>query len=403
MGLGERLREAVRLKVRERGARDEEVLLSLIFCLAQGDGHLCDVDRLASDETQTTLVGLGRVPGSRRVSEYLSRFDARAVESLRGVAQEAAGEIVREVADHAAATAGYVPVFADGTAIEVTGEHFEGAAPGYDETTQYWLHSVFVDRLWVSQRLHEGGVDVAKGALEQLEETAAMLEGRGAVWLRADNAYYQKGVVEFCQAHGWGYSISVTHGTFKQPLRRGMEDLPPTAWEWINDFEQAAWIVHKPSGWKNKQSYVVVRTHEERGQRLLLARHTYILCSDPTLPLTEAVKRHRGKQGQENAQKGPLIDLDLHHPPCRRLQANRAYYTLGQIAQILLVTAQYRLLPKPARGHALRTILRDFVRVAGKLVFHARRWTLLFSKTAFRLDWLAFAADRVDRWACAPS
>ncbi|MDE0704199.1 MAG: hypothetical protein OXH59_10785 [Rhodospirillaceae bacterium] len=41
--------------------------------------------------------------------------------------------------------------------------------------------------------------------------------------------------------------------------------------------------------------------------------------------LDALVRRHRGKQGQENAFKGPLIDLDLHHPPCRKFRANQAF------------------------------------------------------------------------------
>ena len=189
----------------------------------------------------------------------------------------------------------------------------------------------------MSQRLHEGGVGVARGAVEQLKETAALLDDENDVWLRADSAYYQKDVVRFCEDRGWDYSVSVTNNVHKHPLRKEMEGLRPEQWEWINDFEQAAWIVHKPSGWKHWQSYVVVKTWEDVGQPYLFPRHSFILCSDHTLPLAEAVKRHRGKQGQENAQKGPLIDLDLHHSPCRRINANRAYYTRGQIAQILLI------------------------------------------------------------------
>ena len=35
--------------------------------------------------------------------------------------------------------------------------------------------------------------------------------------------------------------------------------------------------------------------------------------------------------------KGPLIEMDLHHPPCRRFAANQAFYACGQIAQLLLM------------------------------------------------------------------
>lgn len=47
--------------------------------------------------------------------------------------------------------------------------------------------------------------------------------------------------------------------------------------------------------------------------------------------LSEPVLRHRAKQGRENAFKGPLRDMDPHHPPCRSYRANQAFYALGQI------------------------------------------------------------------------
>ncbi len=55
--------------------------------------------------------------------------------------------------------------------------------------------------------------------------------------------------------------------------------------------------------------------------------------------------QHRGKQGQGNVFRGPLIDLDLHHPPCRSFTANQAFYLCGLLAQALLCAVQYWLLP----------------------------------------------------------
>jgi hypothetical protein len=168
-------------------------------------------------------------------------------------------------------------------------------------------------------------------------------------------------------------------------------------WEPINDdgSEHAAFIYHRPGGWKSEQVYVVVRSMYKGTQKLLYPRYTFILVSTEDLHLAEIVKRHRGKQGQENALKGPLIhlDLDLHHPPCGTFNANRAFYGAGQIAQILLVALQMKLLPEEARLHSIRTIIRDLVRVAGKLVRHARKWKLLFAKSALKLHWLSHAAD----------
>ena len=108
------------------------------------------------------------------------------------MARRLAARVAPAVVDHEVAARGYLPVFVDGTAIEVDGALFEKARVGYDGTRQYWLHGVFVGSLWASGRLRPGGGDVAGGWRRQLERDVAPLLPDGTpVWLRADSAYYR--------------------------------------------------------------------------------------------------------------------------------------------------------------------------------------------------------------------
>ncbi len=398
VGLEKLLKRALRLKRRRRGASDAEMVLSLVYSLASGDGALRDLDRLGSDQARLEVLGLEQSPASRRLGEYLGRFDEAAVGELGGVVHEVARQLCPEVVRHEIETRGYVPVFLDGSAIEVDGQYIEGAKVGYDDQMQLWLHSGFIGSLWASHRLWPGGVDVARGWQDQLDKEIAPLIPAGTpVWARMDNAYYRRDVVEACRRRGWDYSISVTNETYKRPLRDKLYGVRPQDWQWITDdhTEAATIIRHRPDGWKQEQTYVAVRSYFDGPQRRLEPRHIFILVSRVDLPLKELVRRHRGKQGQENAQKGPLIDLDLHHPPCEKLNANRAFYLCGQLAQLLLIGTQYELLPKSARRHGLRTLIRDLMRTAGRLVRRGRRRILRFAMSALRLDWIAHAAERL--------
>ena len=103
-----------------------------------------------------------------------------------------------------------------------------------------------------------------------------------------------------------------------------VEGLPEDGWTNIGMGEDATLVRYRPAGWQ-EQSYVVIRRRRDRGQTLLLPFYTVILVSRDDLALDALVHRHRGKQGQENAFQGPLIDLDLHHPPCRKFRANQAF------------------------------------------------------------------------------
>ena len=143
-----------------------------------------------------------------------------------------------------------------------------------------------------------------------------LLEGV-PVWGRMDNAYYRQEVVEHFEERGWDYSISVTSATYKSPILEAVDEVLEEAdWEPINDSERAAFVTYSSRKWRQERTYVVVRRDEEDGCRLLFPIYTVILVSRDDLPLKELVARHRAKQGQENAFKGPLTEMNLHHPRC---------------------------------------------------------------------------------------
>ena len=245
------------------------------------------------------------------------------------------------------------------------------------------------------RRLGEYLARIDEAQVETLLAVAPCLPEGTPVWLRADNAYYRGELIAWCRERGWDYSISLTHARKRAPVLDVIEGLPEDGWTDIGLGEDATLVRYRPAGWE-EQSYVVIRRRRDRGQTLLLPVYTVSLVSRDDLPLDELVRRHRGKQGQENAFKGPLIDLDLHHPPCRKFRANQAFYICGQIAQVLLRAVQYQLLPARARRHGLRPLIRYLVRVVGRLVRSGRRWRLDFARNNFRLDWLYHAAVQLE-------
>jgi hypothetical protein len=312
----------------------------------------------------------------------------RDVKGLWQAARRFAERVAPLIVSHEVETKGYVPVFIDATGIEVDGALFERARKDYEGRRGYWLHATFLGGLWSAGQLCPGGGRVTLNWRTLLEWTAGMVPAGTPVWLRADNAYYKGDLVRLCAERGWDCSVSLTNDLWRQPVLEQVEGLADAAWTDIGMEEEAVLAAHRPRGWPADQHYVVVRRRTENGQGLLVPQHTVILVSRDDLPLKELVLRHRGKQGQENAFKGPLRDMDLHHPPCRSYRANQAFYALGQIAQVLLRAVQFTALPKKARGHGIRQVIRYVMRTAAHMVRTARRTCLRFAKTNFRLDWL---------------
>ena len=128
--------------------------------------------------------------------------------------------------------------------------------------------------------------------------------------------------VEHVSSQGCDYSVGVTDANKCRPLLDVVEDLPAHGWTDIGMGESATWVRYRPAKWKDEQSHAVVRgTAERQGEPV--PRYAMILANRDDLPLAEVVRRHRSKQGpaltgrSENAFEGPLVDMDLHHPPCR--------------------------------------------------------------------------------------
>ena len=385
------------LKMRRRGATEAQSILAQVYLLSMGEGHLSGLDDAREDDVFRVLTGLGEMPGSRRMGEFLSRFKESDLTRFRELAVRWLGPLTAKVASCHRSALGYVPVFIDSTDIEVDGKCFEGAQePCYRGVRRYQMHTMFVGNLMVSLRLNEGGCHSTHGWKEQLEADAMpLLSGESGGWVRADNAYYKGDLVNYCRARGWDYSVSVTNDNWKIPVVDVVRDLDDVHWKSINDEEQAIYSYYRPSGWEQDATYAVIRRTKEGRQLVLEPMYTVILVSHDELPVSAAVARHRGKQGQENAFKGPLIDLDLHHPPCKRFAANQAFYLCGLLAQALLRAIQYCLLPMDEWRRRLGTIIRRVVRSPAVLTCSARRYQLKFSKNlrAVYMKWLNEAID----------
>ena len=158
-GLFELLEEAVSVKVRNRGASDVGTLWSIIASFARGHGSLSDLDALRADRAARTVLGLRRVPESRRAGEWLSRLGPMDVTGLWNAAVAFAGRVAPYVIEHEVETKGYVPLFIDATGIGVDGHLFERTGKDYNGNRCYWLHGSFPGGLWTAGQLQPGGAD----------------------------------------------------------------------------------------------------------------------------------------------------------------------------------------------------------------------------------------------------
>ncbi len=224
-----------------------------------------------------------------------------------------------------------MPVFGDGSGIDVEGQLIENAACGYHGEQQFWLPSVCGG---VSARLQAGGPDMLGDGREQLDcDGVPWLAVQQRVGLRAASADPCKALGSYCRQWDWDDSESVTDPRQKAPIlhrvaaRELRKDKGP--------LDAAG--AYRPARGPEEPVCVVLRRDGE--QRLLVPVCMVIPVSQDRLPLAELVRRHRGQQGLEHAFQGPLTDLGLQHPPCRSRTAHQGFYLDAQSAPLLLLIA----------------------------------------------------------------
>jgi hypothetical protein len=99
------------------------------------------------------------------------------------------------------------------------------------------------------------------------------------------------------------------------------------------------------------------------------------------------VERHHLKGDRERMFSEVLSDLDLHHPPCAALSANRVYYALAMLAYDVLQALKLIWFPPLLQGARVRTLLRHLLMVPVEIKRHARAMIACFYAPAHSIAW----------------
>lgn len=387
------------IKQRKKGYQEADFFFALLFLFATGHRTLKDLDRIQKDPIFSAF----SLPNSRTLGEWLLKWTPEQLNQLDALlfdlTKTCLPDFLRSFQQQGYS---FLPIFLDASLLEVQGRYFQGAKRAYNQKKALLLHASFIDNLAVQTTLHPGNVHATQGWEEQFERVAALLptpllDKKLSVWVRLDNAYYNKKVLQAVHEQGWELSISVTHSTYKSPLLTQLKHRPQSAWRKAirsDGTVQVTELMHQPIDWPQAMRYLVIKTQlPETKQRLLIDSerfsYTFICTNNTSLDAEEVIRRHRGKQGQENAFKGPLEDLGLHHPRCHSLIANQVIARLVQLTQLLLRILQQQRAsstPKQARKQQrarLRTICRQVICVPGKWVRTARQPRVLWNQS----DW----------------
>ena len=128
----------------------------------------------------------------------------------------------------------------------------------------------------------------------------------------------------------------MSYNKWTGPLEAKAAELPERAWsaaqmecgrDGREHTAQYAWFRYQPGGCEIPKRFAVVR-HRPDGE--MFWRNAFLTANEQDGSAQLAFERYRLNGDKERVLSELLSDLDLHHPPCANLNANRSFYTIWE-------------------------------------------------------------------------
>lgn len=396
-GLWERLHDEPSLDPRKRkGAGFSPVALvaQLLFTLTSGGVSLADAERLGQDAVLLKLLGLAKGADQTTLGEWLRAQTPASVRALLRISAELVDWASQQAQPGRWRHAGQAEVFFDDTEIEVDGHQFEGARRNYEGHRALSWQTLWYGP-WLLDGILDGAGDVSEHLPVLLAEHQARWQGQPSYFYADSASSAGKYINRIAQAGFARWSISYNKWT--DVLDRLAGELPESQWSAQPPAEapqeQYAWVKHQPGECQQSQQFAALRWKQPGD---LLWRYAYRACQAGEQDTPRAVfERHRLKGAREQAFSEVLNGLDLHHPPCKELLANQAFYAIAGLAYNVLISLKVLDLPDDAQGWQIKTIIRHLLTVPVSVSTHARYET---AQICIPAGWLRWWRLFVDRW-----
>jgi len=373
-GLWQRIHDERSLDPRKRtGAGFSPVanVAQLLFTLTSGGASLADAERVGQDRVLMKLLGLAKGADQTTLGEWLRGQTKESVLALHRINAELVDWASQQAKPGRWLHGGEIEVFFDDTEIEVDGHQFEGARINYEGN-----RALSWQDLWYGPWLLDGILD---GAGDVSEHLPVLLDEHQPRWQDRANYFYAdsgssagKFLNRIEQA---GFSRwSISYNKWTDTLDRLAAELPESQWSALppadQPQEQYAWVKHQPGECQQVQKFAAVRWKLEGD---LMWRYAYRVCQARDQDSPQAVfERHRLKGAKEQAFSEVLTGLDLHHPPCKELIANQAFYAIAMLAYNVLISLKLLDLPDDAQAWRIHSLIRYLLTVPVTLSAHAR-------------------------------
>ena len=405
-------------KKRKRGLSSSEMAASLLALWASGGEPCEDLERLRDGDGLALLLGHA-LPAAQTARDFLAAFDEPDLPLLGGgasaVREEGRGLRGLGLASRAVvadlqrrAPRGTATIDVDATILDSSKRAarttYDGRL-GYQPVVAVWAEQDVI----LADEFRDGNVSASSGNRRVIGRAlAALPEAVDEVYLRADSALYDHGLMVFLDQRKVGFAISVP---VSRGLRRRMTGLAEAAWVFERDDGEAVrhWAeldylpdgaLEQKEGAVHRLRYIAIRITKKQGALFADGSEVKHFCvvtnrADPEGgDAGDLLRWHRAKAGTiEHTHHVLANELAAAALPSQKFGANAAWFRLNVILYNLL--SAFKRLALPEELHAIRPKRLRFLvlNTLARLVCHARERLLRCAS--------AFARQALDRFRSA--
>ena len=267
--------------------------------------------------------------------------------------------------------------------IDIDSTHFDTF--GKQENTDYNAHYgtygyhplVAYDGVhgdFLKAELRPGNVYTSTGAeifikelLDHIRTQSSLLN---SIVLRADSGFASPAIYRVCEEHMTDYLIRLkSNARLKALANQEMEETQSD--DYTKSDRHYFDLDYKAASWTHSRRVSVLA---ERPAGELFYRYTFVVTSfSETIPSKEVINAYKRRGVMENDIKEAKNGFFMGKTDSTKFQANRARMLVSQLAYTLMHIMKNNCLPKEAKTSTMATIRHRLMKVAVKIVHHARK------------------------------
>ena len=357
-----------------RGIKASDYIMTLVYMFVDGALHLEDVRHLQSDEAFQEMLKEMKLPTSDAIGDWLRRNGGKSSEKKMM-------EVIRQL---------LLGLSKEGHILDIDATIIESDKGDSEKTYkgiygyQPLLGIISENGIVVGSDFREGNVSPQSGLVELIKSCRRTYSQQIKI-IRSDSAGWQKEVVDYCQVERIGFTITTDQ---TEGLLEVIKSIPEEEWkrgvdkEGIKENYETAETEYRFGSKKRTVRIAVKRTKLKKQYDLFLNYSYWIVAtnlSKEEYAKEAVIELHEGRGNMERRIGELKHQLNLDKVPCRQYEANCLYFTVGLLSYNLLQMLKQLGLPEEYHNKSVRTLRYQLLKLAGKVVFHARYMILQIS------------------------